>query len=154
MAVVAEWRDIDELGAPAGAGKGRVHSARQFGPEKLVVLRIDPQRRNPRRPAERGEGADQRILVADVIVGARPAASGEVDRGGEPRRRIGGQRQRREAAGGDADRDHAVGRNIGPATASPRPPRADRWPTAMLPADSRVGRTGRCSRHSRPPESP
>ena len=75
MAVIAEWRDIDELDPPAGAGEGRVHSARQFGPEELVVLRIDPQRRNPRRPAERGKGANQRILVADVIVGARTAAS-------------------------------------------------------------------------------
>jgi hypothetical protein len=92
MAVIAEWRDIDELGPPAGAGKGCVHSAHQFGPEELVVLRVDPQRRNPRRLAERGEGANQRILVADVIVGARTAATGEVDRGGEPRRRIGGQR--------------------------------------------------------------
>ena len=113
---VARACPSDELDPPAGAGEGRVHSARQFGPEELVVLRIDPQRRNPRRPAERGKGANQRILVADVIVGARTAATGEVDRGGKPRRRIGGQRQRREAAGGDADRDHAIGRNVGPAT--------------------------------------
>ena len=147
MAVIAEWRGIDELGPPAGAGKGGVHSAHQFGPEELVVLRIDPQRRNPRRLAERGEGADQRILVADVIVGARTAATGEVDRGGEPRRRIGGQRQRREAAGGDADRDHAIGGNVGPAAhgLDRRAQIAGRLP--MPPANIRACRTGRCSRH-------
>ena len=82
MAVIAEWRDIDELGPPAGAGKRRVHSAHQFGPEELVVLRIDPQRRNPRCLAERGEGANQCFLVADVIVGARTAAAPVATKGG------------------------------------------------------------------------
>ena len=79
MAVLAERRRVDELRAPASAGEGGVHPVRQPG-KKLVVLRVDPQRRNARGLAERCERAPA-VLVADVILVPRAPAAGKVDRG-------------------------------------------------------------------------
>jgi hypothetical protein len=49
MAVFAMRREIDELGASAGAGEGGVHSARQFGPKEFVVLHCRRANRGYRR---------------------------------------------------------------------------------------------------------
>lgn len=79
----------------------------------MVVFGIDPQHRHPCGLAEGGEGVDQGGGVAHAVRRVGAASPGEADRRDQTLRRVGGQGDAGEAAGGAAHRDDARGVDIG-----------------------------------------
>src|SRR5580658_1627175 len=114
MAVAAERRSDLEVGMAAGARERGVELLRQSRVEEAVVLRIHPEHRHSRALAEGAKGLDQTFRVTDLIVLRRPAAAGEADAGEEARRRIGSKGDGGEAAGRNANGDHARGIDVLP----------------------------------------
>ena len=115
MPVIGQRREQRELGNPAGAPIGLVQRGYETWRKKTVVLRIEPQRRDPRTCPEIGEGRNQAALdTARHAIAAHLQAARDIDHADKSRRPARGQRERGGTAGRDADRDDPMRVGIRP----------------------------------------
>src|ERR1700732_3568702 len=99
VTVVTDGRREDELVLTSLRTKSGVKLFRKLGPEKLVILRVDPQHRHPRTFAEIAICVHQVLGVTYVVICDRAATTGEVDRSHKAARRSCGERDGRESSG-------------------------------------------------------